>query len=251
MIRHWKFIPNLRDHEFTQVAPDECVEAEQRIFLQRFESLKNHLRRLSRAKRRHTPQNLKRWPSLVSSSNTELAAWKKTPSTTFNALECHANHWALVSVVGHACKTPTCGTELYLYSETWENTLVRHPWMTLLWKTLGWPLHDTLVKQFCETVMWNKFARHTYETLRCDTCKPLVKHFCKTLLWNFPFLLSTFFFFLSLSPRSLCLLSHSFSCILSFFSPSIVFDQQEKEAVRFSKEEKTVIFFLAYRGRNG
>ena len=57
--------------------------------------------------------------------------WGKTPSTTFNALECRANHWTLVSVVGHACKTPTCGTELYLYSKTWENTLVRYPWMTL------------------------------------------------------------------------------------------------------------------------
>ena len=140
-----------------------------------------------RSKRRHTHTHTPKFKSddpplsPLQTQNSQLE--KKTPSTTFNALECRANHWTLVSVVSHACKTckkpwlaeQSCVTLLEtLYSKTWEKTLVRHPWMTLSWNTLGWPLQDTLVKQVCKTVMWNKSARHTYETLRCDTCKPLV-----------------------------------------------------------------------------
>ena len=179
-----------------------------------------------RSKRRHTHthahQSLKAMtlPCLLFKHRTR--SLKKTPSTTFNALECRANHWTLVSVVSHACKTckkpwlaeQSCVTLLEtLYSKTWENTLVQTP------------LDDTLVKHSWMTLaghsLWNSFAKQSCETNSRDT---LMKHFGVTrashVKLSFPFV-SFFllpFSFPTLFLPSLSLLLLYSVCLFSFHS---------------------------------
>ena len=155
-------------------------------------------------------------PCLLSKHRTRSS--KNTPSTTFNALECRANHWTLVSVVGHACKIPTCGTELYLYSKTWENTLVRHPWMTLSWKTLGsWM---TLAWHSCETALRNSHVKQIRATHLWNTSVWHVQTTCKALLQDtlvklpFPFV---YFFLLPFSFPTLSMPSLSLLLLYSVF----------------------------------
>ena len=94
-----------------------------------------------------------------------------------------------------------------------------------------WP-HETDVVQLLCQLFATKNRQLTY-------CKKLFY-----FLQQDGFHESTFFFFLSLSPPSFCLLSHSFSCILSFCSPSILFDEnRKKRQLDFPKKRKRWSFF--------
>ena len=94
-----------------------------------------------------------------------------------------------------------------------------------------WP-HETDVVQLLCQLFATKNRKLTY-------CKKLFY-----FLQQDGFHESTFFFFLSLSPPSFCLLSHSFSCILSFCSPSILFDEnRKKRQLDFPKKRKRWSFF--------